>query len=107
MRAMAHALLGLAPSLGVHRRSSCRGRPVSELDTKGHMALIRRSIVFTPNGSELISASDDKTIRVWDVAAMGAWSPRSPTIVVNDGKIIATIKRGENAGYAHNAYNHA
>ena len=39
--------------------------PYLELDTKGHMALIR-SIVFTPDGSELISASDDKTIRVWD-----------------------------------------
>jgi WD40 repeat protein len=37
--------------------------PYLELDTKGHMALIR-SIVFTPDGSELISASDDKTIRV-------------------------------------------
>jgi WD40 repeat protein len=39
--------------------------PYLELDTKGHMALIR-SLVFTRDGSELISASDDKTIRVWD-----------------------------------------
>jgi WD40 repeat protein len=52
--------------------------PYLELDTKGHMALIR-SIVFTPDGSELISASDDKTIRVWDVAT---------------GRIVRTI-RGE------------
>ena len=37
--------------------------PYLELDTKGHMALIR-SLVFTRDGSELISASDDKTIRV-------------------------------------------
>jgi WD40 repeat protein len=40
--------------------------PFLELDTKGHMALIR-SLVFTPDGQKLISASDDKTIRVWDV----------------------------------------
>ena len=52
--------------------------PYLELDTKGHMALIR-SIVFTPDGSELISASDDKTIRVWDVGT---------------GRIVRTI-RGE------------
>jgi WD40 repeat protein len=39
--------------------------PYLELDTKGHMALIR-SLVFTRDGSELISASDDKTIRVWE-----------------------------------------
>ncbi len=49
-----------------------------ELDTNGHMALIR-SILFTPDGSELISASDDKTIRVWDVGT---------------GRIVRTI-RGE------------
>ena len=52
--------------------------PYLELDTKGHMALIR-SIVFTPDGSELISASDDKTIRVWDAGT---------------GRIVRTI-RGE------------
>jgi WD40 repeat protein len=40
--------------------------PYLELDTKGPMALIR-SLVFTRDGSELISASDDKTIRVWEV----------------------------------------
>ncbi len=42
--------------------------PLPVLDTGGHMALIR-DIAFTPDGSQLVSASDDKTIRVWDVAA--------------------------------------
>jgi WD40 repeat protein len=159
--------------------------PYLELDTKGHMALIR-SIVFTSDGSQLISASDDKTIRVWDVAtgrivrtirgeigdgdpgkiyalalsrdgrllAAGgrtgatAFSLKLPAKdsplgepkalragadefaravtetgglslqtrasgefgyldlldVVKDGKLLATIERGENAGYAHNAF---
>lgn len=41
-------------------------KPILQLDTGGHMALIR-DIVFTPDGRRLISASDDKTIRVWDL----------------------------------------
>jgi len=55
-------------------------RPILQLDTGGHMALIR-SIAFTPDGSQLVSASDDKTIRVWDLAS---------------GKTVRTI-RGESA----------
>ena len=50
------------------------------LDTGGHMALIR-GIAFTPDGRQLVSASDDKTIRVWDLAS---------------GKTVRTI-RGESA----------
>jgi cysteinyl-tRNA synthetase len=50
------------------------------LDTGGHMALIR-SIAFTPDGRQLVSASDDKTIRVWDLAT---------------GRTVRTI-RGESA----------
>lgn len=36
------------------------------LDTGGHTATIN-SIAFTPDGTHLLSASDDKTIRVWDL----------------------------------------
>ena len=41
--------------------------PVPMLDTGGHMAEIR-ALAFTPDGSQIVSASDDKTIRVWDVS---------------------------------------
>ena len=37
------------------------------LETGGHMALIR-AVLFTPDGRQLISAADDKVIRIWDVA---------------------------------------
>ena len=39
------------------------GAPLLMLDTGGHMALIK-DIAFTPDGQQLVSASDDKTIRV-------------------------------------------
>jgi WD40 repeat protein len=41
--------------------------PLLMLDTGGHMSKIT-DVVFTPDGKRLISASTDKTIRVWDVA---------------------------------------
>lgn len=40
--------------------------PILQLDTGGHMALVR-DMVFTADGARLISASDDKTIRIWDI----------------------------------------
>jgi WD40 repeat protein/uncharacterized caspase-like protein len=36
-----------------------------DLDTGGHRALVK-DLAFTPDGDLLVSASDDKTIRVWD-----------------------------------------
>ena len=52
------------------------------LDTGGHMALVN-DIAFTPDGSQLVSGSDDKTIRVWDVAT---------------GKTVRTIRGEGGAG---------
>lgn len=41
---------------------------ILQLDTGGHMAIVR-SVVFTPDGKFIVSAADDKVIRVWDLAA--------------------------------------
>ena len=38
------------------------------IDSGGHMAIIK-DIMFSPDGSLLYSASNDKTVRVWDVAS--------------------------------------
>ncbi len=63
-------------------------RPILQLDTGGHMAMIT-GIAFTPDGRQLVSASNDKTIRVWDLAS---------------GKTVRTI-RGESApGHAGKVY---
>ena len=42
--------------------------PILVLDAGGHTAMVRK-VLFTPDGRELITVSDDKTIRVWDVAS--------------------------------------
>jgi len=39
--------------------------PLLMLDTGGHMGIIK-GLTFTPDGKEIVSAGDDKVIRVWD-----------------------------------------
>ena len=41
-------------------------KPVLVIESGGHMDLIK-DVIFTKDGRHLISASMDKTIRVWDV----------------------------------------
>ncbi|MBF0541007.1 MAG: caspase family protein [Nitrospirae bacterium] len=40
--------------------------PILTLDTGGHMAAIKK-IITMKDGKHIISASDDKTIRIWDI----------------------------------------
>ncbi len=39
--------------------------PYLMLDTGGHMAVVK-GIAFTPDGTQLVTASEDKQVRVWD-----------------------------------------
>ncbi len=42
-------------------------QPLLVINTQGHSAKIN-DVVFTQDGTQLVSASDDKTVRVWDLA---------------------------------------
>ncbi len=55
---------GLTTPFNSPNQTSSDTEAILKLDTKGHTALIR-DIIVTKSG-DIISASDDKTIRVWD-----------------------------------------
>src|SRR5271166_5682591 len=67
MRAFAILFFCFALSGAAAGAEPPKDSPQVQLDTGGHMALIG-SLAFTPDGQQLVSASDDKTIRVWDIA---------------------------------------
>jgi hypothetical protein len=66
MRWSCLVLLGLAAAV-TGRADELANKPVLALDADGHTARVNH-VLFTPDGRELITTSDDKTIRFWDVA---------------------------------------
>lgn len=42
-------------------------KAILTIDTGGHKAMIR-DVMFTSDGRYLVSASDEKTVRVWDLS---------------------------------------
>src|SRR5437763_6590079 len=51
-------------------RAGADATPQLVLEAGGHQAIIRK-LLFTADGRELVSVSDDKTIRVWSVSPDG------------------------------------
>lgn len=60
--------LKLTMALGSRPVQAADRNPQLALDTGGHQAFVV-DLAITPDGKQIVSASNDKTVRVWDVAS--------------------------------------
>jgi len=82
-------LLSLMLLLAAYTHASSASPPILQLDPGGHKAIIK-DIAFTPDSKYLVSASNDKTIRVWDLDHPGqARILRGQIRAGQEGKIYA------------------
>jgi WD40 repeat protein len=65
MRQLLSALAGLAVATAALAQETTDG-PYLVANTGGHTARVNR-VLFTPDGKRLVSVSNDKTIRIWDL----------------------------------------
>jgi len=80
----------LAPNTAKASPTAVQGSenaPRLVIEAGGHSALIRE-LVFTADGRELVSVSDDKTIRIWSVSSDGRQAALTRTIrgQIEDGR---------------------
>lgn len=61
----AFAMLAASLACPAHAQDEA---PVLLLDPGGHTAIVK-DLAFTPDGGHLVSVSDDKTVRLWDLAS--------------------------------------
>src|SRR5947209_4819885 len=100
------AALALLPAA---RAAEVPDRPILAVDAGGHTAIVK-TVLFTPDGRELVSVSWDKTIRVWDVGTGDALRVLRPPIgrglegmffaaaLSPDGKTVAVAGYGWTGG---------
>ncbi len=82
-------LLILLSCQHVRAQEPAAAPPILVLDSGGHTSYVRK-VLFTPDGKELISVSDDKTVRFWDVASGEPIRVLRPPIGPgNEGKLYA------------------
>ena len=112
MRHIAMLLLLAVP--GIACSQEVKGKPVLVLDPGGHTQAITQ-VFFTPDGKQIISVSEDKTIRFWDASTgealrvlrlpIGSGSDGSPRAAAlsRDGQMLAvagtSVVEGERTSY--------
>ena len=61
-----------------------------EAELRGHIDYVN-SVIFSPDGSHVVSGSDDKTVQIWNVAVLRGHSHYVTSVVFSpDGSHVAS-----------------